>query len=31
MDVNTLVAGAMAGGLADVATHPFCTIKGEIF
>lgn len=28
MDINTLVAGAGAGAIADIGTHPFCTIKG---
>lgn len=27
---NTLIAGALAGGFADVLTHPVCTIKARL-
>lgn len=27
---NTLIAGAVAGGLADILTHPVCTIKARL-
>ena len=28
--VNTLLSGALAGGFADIVTHPVCTIKARL-